>query len=1108
MALTHRMVACMTNAPRYTPEQATRLVALLRDHFFTRTDIASAFMPWGKPHPVSGGEYLQALLKSHVIGQTGPKAVARLVKRDNSTQVTSGRYRVGTYTPDADGNTRWLCVDFDGSDHSDGLVDPEAAALATRRACAALGVAAHLERSGGGIGWHLWVLFAEPVPATDARRLAQAVVPTGLPLVSGCSADPRANRGIEIFPKQDRIRENGYGNLVWLPLWSEAPAGANQFYRTEEGGSLAPFVPDALETVDLARLDHVVASLSPKNEAAGCQAPAPTASDRAIADPEADGEFLSSVAQDDDEVPADFFQRVPAPGWSAWRKQALAALPLDSVYGPWLTGASKGEHWSECRDPDSPSGDRDPSAGVADGTGEAERGTFHSFRTEKTVRVFDFMVGQGLATSFKDAVRKVAELSGVPLPEKRSSASDPTMCISRPTLPEIRVGRQFREVVDASWAAVLAANDPPVFFLRSGALVRVVEQARQDRTVRSIANVSQMVVYERIARIADWMRKTENGIVPTNPPKDVARVMLEVPHSDLVPLEAVVSSPIFARDGRLLTQPGYHRDAALWLDLPAGYELGDVPLDPTAADVAAARALLLDDLFVDFPFVALSDRAHAVAAVILPFVRRLVAGCTPLHLVEAPTEGTGKGFICHAVGIIATGRECDARTLAPDDNEARKMLTSELSTGRPIILLDNADDRKTLRSPSLASALTAESWTDRLLGTNRMVTMPNAAVWLLTGNNPKLSMELARRCVRIRIQGNEDRPHLRTGFKHDPFLEWVKEHRQELVRAVVTLVLAWMAAGQRRESTHRLGSFERWSFVIGGILEVAGIEGFLDNLEALYEAADVDGDSWRAFVATWWDEYGDTPQTVGELNDACDSHDLMIAVRGDGTTRSQQTRLGNGLMSKRDRVYDGLKVLRMGKGGKDHVTRYALVQVHVGEGDDADGKTIQQVIDFPHAGTSEANGNLENGVPAQGSRHDSPEKPSTSDEAGTCGNLFRSPTHAGAQGGARARTCIRADTHGPTERFPQVPAIEETIDGDGGKQAGTYAGEGSPGPRQGSRLPLAVQAYADEAADPTGPISGALYADGVDSPPTGLAPEMDIADLDAAERVVEQGDRP
>jgi replicative DNA helicase len=112
--------------------------------------------------------------------------------------------------------------------------------------------------------------------------------------------------------------------------------------------------------------------------------------------------------------------------WKEWRETALGKLPLEDVYGQWMTGKTQGKGWLECRDPASPTGDRRPSAGVADGSGKAERGRFKSFRTgEDGISVFDFLVEISRATDFRHAQAIVAELTGVPLPirPKRSEST-------------------------------------------------------------------------------------------------------------------------------------------------------------------------------------------------------------------------------------------------------------------------------------------------------------------------------------------------------------------------------------------------------------------------------------------------------------------------------------------------------------------------------------------------------------------------------------------------------------------------------------------------------------------------------------------------------------
>jgi hypothetical protein len=936
---------------RYSPEQAERLVALLRDHFFTRTDLASAFMSWGKPHPVDGGEYLDALIEAHVIGQTGPKAVTRYVNRENSTKVSSGWYRVGTYTPDADGNTRWLCVDFDGSDHADGLVEPEAAAITAWQACRDLGIAAHLERSGGGHGWHLWVLFSESVPAVDARRLAMAVVPSDLPLVSGRLADPTVNRGIEVFPKQERARKNGFGNFVWLPLWSEAPEGANQFYRSVEGGGLAPYVPDTLESVDRAALERAIESLTPEEEASA-PAQAPAASDRAIADPDAARAFLSRVEQGDDEDPDDPAATTPSPDWSIWRKSALAALPLESVYGPWLTGASNSEHWLECRDPDSPSGDRDPSAGVADGTGEAARGTFHSFRSGKKLSVFDFLVDRGLASSFKDAVRMVAELSGVPLPEaparvaKAGGKSPRATRSPRRGFPVIVTNnRQLRDIITDARQVVNHANGmSPFLFNRIGRPVRLI---RIDGTPH-IDYIDETAMYGVLARVADWVKHTDDADLEVSPPHDVARDLVANTDTALPSLDAVVTAPVFDHEGNLATQPGYHRDAGLWYHEPTGFSIPPVPDAPTAAEVAAARSIILDDLLVDFPFVTPADRAHAVAGVLLPFVRRMIDGPTPIHLFEAPTPGAGKSLLADSITVIATGKQAEPTTIGRDDEETRKKITSVLSLGKPVILIDNV--RAGIDSAALAAALTSVTWQDRILGQSKMVLWPNRAVWLVTANNPDLSLEIARRSVRIRIEPADDRPWQRGGFKHSPLISWVKANRPALVHAVLVLVRAWQAGGCP-PGGRTLGSFESWAAVIGGVLEATGIPGFLENSEELYEAADRDGQEWREFVSAWWDEHGDVPVPAGDLLELAKNQDLLLGVLGTQSDRSQAIRLGKALQSNRNRRFGPF---RIETGGINHKQKLWMLT----KADEATPRAAahQAALEFDHVDFIEKGG--------------------------------------------------------------------------------------------------------------------------------------------------------
>ena len=232
-----------------------------------------------------------------------------------------------------------------------------------------------------------------------------------------------------------------------------------------------------------------------------------------------------------------------------------------------------------------------------------------------------------------------------------------------------------------------------------------------------------------------------------------------------------------------------------------------------------------------------------------------------------------------------------------DEDEWRKRLTAKLRDIPSMLLIDNL--RRQLDASSVAAALTAPYWEDRVLGKSEMTRFPIRCVWIATGNNPQFSNEIARRMVRIRLDPHEDQPWLRKGFRHPNLLAWVWQNRPRLVAACLTLGQAWIAAG-RPQHPETIGSFEGWAQVLGGILDVAGVPGFLGNLEDMYERADAEGSGWRVFIAQWWERFGTQPVGVADLFELAGQTDLPLA-RGD--ERAKRTSLGQALRRTRDRIF-------------------------------------------------------------------------------------------------------------------------------------------------------------------------------------------------------------
>lgn len=463
--------------------------------------------------------------------------------------------------------------------------------------------------------------------------------------------------------------------------------------------------------------------------------------------------------------------------------------------------------------------------------------------------------------------------------------------------------RQLRDVVADAWRAIHRANrtgPAPSVYRRGGALVEVLRTEQGPR----IAPLSPSGLLARLSESADWIKlrratahePSANGYIEIDadrPPQAVVDVMLSAPDDRLPVLEGLVLGPIVDAGGAIQAEPGYHPSARV-LNVGERLSLKQGPA-PEAA------RLLLDHWLGDFPFASPSDRAHALALVLTPFVRRLIDGPCPGFLVEAPTPGSGKSLLAELAGTVALGAAPTPTPFARQEEERRKALLSALSSGRPMVFLDNVSGA--VADSTLEGILTAyPAWTDRDLGRIAELTVPALSVFALTSNNATLSTDMARRVCRVRLDPATDRPGERTGFRLPDVRRWTRENRALLVSAALAIVRAWMAAGRPYDGP-RLGSFERFSEVVGGCLQVAQVEGFLGDRDALFRESDREGSEWAEVMAALWSEHRAGAWTAAQVLSVADEAGLLSTVTGDGADRTRSTRLGLALRRMRDRVW-------------------------------------------------------------------------------------------------------------------------------------------------------------------------------------------------------------
>jgi hypothetical protein len=461
-------------------------------------------------------------------------------------------------------------------------------------------------------------------------------------------------------------------------------------------------------------------------------------------------------------------------------------------------------------------------------------------------------------------------------------------------------------ITEATWFAIKSANLALPRLFRHGGLIARIEH--DDRGRPFIRDLNESAIRLELAQIMRWSNRDKRGNRrDALPPLHVVRSVDATPNPPLPVLERVVSVPVFDPEGVLVTVPGYNPGSRIWYAPPPNFECFNVNPYPQPEEVELALRIILHEVLVDFPFKGPSDRAHAVGAMLLPFVRTMIAGPTPLHVINKPAPGTGGSLLAGAIAFPALGQPLSAMTEGTDEDEWRKRLTAKLGESPLVVLIDNVSRK--LASAALSSAISSTYWDDRLLGTAKMAHFAVLCTWMATGNNIQTSSEIARRSVHIRIDTKQDRPWSRDrdSFRHPELLDWMAQEHRAIVWALHTMISTWIARG-RPDGVRSLGTFEAWARVIGGILETVGIDGFLANSTDFIERSDVEGDAWRSLVEVWWNTYQNRPVTVAELvNLTSDLLDL-----GPGNDMSRRVRLGKKLASVVERKFGQYCILRAG----------------------------------------------------------------------------------------------------------------------------------------------------------------------------------------------------
>ena len=170
-----------------------------------------------------------------------------------------------------------------------------------------------------------------------------------------------------------------------------------------------------------------------------------------------------------------------------------------------------------------------------------------------------------------------------------------------------------------------------------------------------------------------------------------------------------------------------------------------------------------------------------------------------------------------AAAIISDGRPADTMPFVPDERGEARILALLARDDTHHVSLDNIARGTPLSSSAYEAMLTGQATVGREVGTSEVKRIvASDAVWWATGNHLEIGADMARRALKIDILDRSGTP-TRRRVKHGDLRAYCRDNRARLVRAALTILAGFAAAGRPQASEDCDGvpvgsfaSFDAW----------------------------------------------------------------------------------------------------------------------------------------------------------------------------------------------------------------------------------------------------------------------------------------------------------
>ena len=344
---------------------------------------------------------------------------------------------------------------------------------------------------------------------------------------------------------------------------------------------------------------------------------------------------------------------------------------------------------------------------------------------------------------------------------------------------------------------------------------RVIKDKRFITLVEKYANVGEMI-----------KGKFGEFFMPKSLSTYTAGVVLcsAIIEEALPQIERIFTIPIPIMHNGKLTFPkrGFDERFNSWMNDDAPEITQDITLEEAKE--------IIKKVFSEFCFLKPQDKTNAIAGLLTPFLRGLFKSFntrTPIIFYKGNRERVGKEYCAGITGLIYDGQAIEETPISSggdryggnNNEELRKKITSALLSGRK--RYHSSNNKGYINNAVFEQVTTAEVYSDRLLGKNEIINLPNEMDYSLSGNvGITYTPDLANRCLFVNLFLDMENANARE-FKNPLLHEWVKENRGLIISALYSLVQNWIEKKKPNGSVP-FASFPNWASVCGGIMETAG----------------------------------------------------------------------------------------------------------------------------------------------------------------------------------------------------------------------------------------------------------------------------------------------